>query len=504
MLVGHVRWATHYACRPRIAAALIAIVLCLSFNATIRDLADDVLFYDGRVPIGIDIDNVTATAKHFAKTTVQPPYKDQFWLVGQRSRTLAHWLHVADQAGPSRTRRHLLLASERAAAALFPFLKSSPSRPRSSTPLADLRSRFRGGGRGIVIPVGYGNLRYAGHLVVALREVLECQLPIEIAYAGDIDLDEERRNALAALDATGNIKFLNVLSVFADDTLSLLAGGWAIKPFGLLASRFEQAILVDADAVFLQPPQVLFEQRPFATTGAYLFHDRLLWQHAFAERHEWWREQIREPSAALNQSLVWTDDYAEECDSGVVVADKARTEVLGGLLHAAWQNTRDVRDEVSYKLTYGDKETWWLGLELAGSTYEFEKHYGSMIGWRPKTKPPTNETVQSVKGKDEDGDEARVCSFVIAHADDEDRLLWYNGSLLKNKLADPEAYDVPTDWMLDGRWEKGATKQNMSCMAGAQATPLDDGQLAILRRSIDGARRADDALRQKGVIPKAG
>ena len=58
--------------------------------------------------------------------------------------------------------------------------------------------------------------------------------------------------------------------------------------------------------------------------------------------------------------------------------------------------------------------------------------------------------------------------------------------------------------MLDGRWEKGATKQNMSCMAGAQATPLDDGQLAILRRSIDGARRADDALRQKGVIPKAG
>ncbi|UNI17926.1 hypothetical protein JDV02_004233 [Purpureocillium takamizusanense] len=527
MLARRVRWTTaHPACRPRFVAVLIAIVLCLSFSATIRDLADDVLLYESRIPIGIDIDNVTATARYFEKTAIQPPYKDQFWLVGQRARTLGHWLHVADQAEPARTKRRLLAASERAAAALFPFLKSSPSRPRSSTPLADLRARFRGGGQGIVIPVGYGNLRYAGHLVMALREVLECQLPIEIVYAGDIDLDEQRRDALAALDTTGNIGFLNVLSVFADDTLSLLAGGWAIKPFGLLASRFEQAILVDADAVFLQPPQVLFQQRGFASTGAYLFHDRLLWQHAFAERHRWWREQVREPaSAALNRSLVWTDDYAEECDSGVVVADKARTEVLAGLLHAAWQNTRDVRNEVSYKLTYGDKETWWLGLELAGSGFEFEGHYGSMIGWRrQKTTTTTTTTMTTTaknetseggsdgsssssrdEGKEEEEEEeeqdVRVCSFVIAHTDDDDRLLWYNGSLLKNKLADPEAYEVPTDWMLDGRWDKGATKQNMSCMAGAPARPLDDGQLTILRRSIEGARRADDALRR---MAKAG
>ena len=38
------------------------------------------------------------------------------------------------------------------------------------------------------------------------------------------------------------------------------------------------------------------------------------------------------------------EGYAEEGDSGVVVADKSRLGVLIGLLHIAWQNTRDVRE----------------------------------------------------------------------------------------------------------------------------------------------------------------
>jgi len=39
-------------------------------------------------------------------------------------------------------------------------------------------------------------------------------------------------------------------------------------------------------------------------------------------------------------------------------------------------------------------------------------------------------------------------------------LLWFNGSLLKNKEIDSLEFDVPTEWMIDGTWEKGATKQD--------------------------------------------
>ncbi|KAJ6443436.1 alpha 1,3-mannosyltransferase [Purpureocillium lavendulum] len=309
-----------------------------------------------------------------------------------------------------------------------------------------------------------------------------------ITYAGEDDLTRQQRDVLSALDSTNNIDFVDVLSVFNDSHAGLRNGHWAIKPFAALASRFEEVIVIDADAVFLQLPEKLFAQGPYRRTGAYLFHDRLLWQHAFRERHDWWKDQIKEPSAALNNSRVWIEDYAEECDSGVAVLDKSRAEVFIGLLHIAWQNTHGVREEVSYRLTYGDKETWWLGLELVGAGYEFEQHYGSIVGWERDTQDDDN-------GAGGGG----VCSFVIAHTDEDERLLWFNGSLLKNKLADPESYKVPTAWMTDGVWQKGATKESMSCMVGAEVRKLTGEEQRILQRSIEGARRVDSILKENGT-----
>ncbi|KAF1810126.1 hypothetical protein P152DRAFT_484189 [Eremomyces bilateralis CBS 781.70] len=423
-------------------------------------------------------------AEKYSVDIIHPPYKNQFWEVGQRSRQLSQWLSKADDLDQnSNERKAILAAVETAATALFPFLKGSPRQTNSKLPpLARLRSSFEKGSRGIVIPVGGGDesVRYASHLVVSLRQIFGCHLPIQIVYAGESDLSKNNRDTISALDGTKDIEFLDVLTIFDDSTLRLEKGGWAIKPFAALASRFEQVILLDADVVFLQTPETLFGQRPYIENGAYLFHDRLLWQHAFRDRHDWWEDQIKKPSPAMSKSLVWTKDYAEECDSGVVVVDKARPEVLVGLLHIAWQNTYDVREEVTYKITYGDKESWWLGFELAGSGYEFEAHYGSMVGWAP-----TNE----------DGDaEDQVCSFVIAHLDGDENLIWYNGGLLKNKLAEPQEYAVPKFWMVNGTWEKGATKQEMSCMVGAEVRRLTGEQQSILRRSIEVATRVDEVL----------
>ncbi|KAM0414614.1 hypothetical protein ACHAPT_013543 [Fusarium lateritium] len=434
-----------------------------------------------------ELENITATARGFADHGIQAPYKDQFWEVGQRSRQLSRWLSQSDKLNPnSWVGKELLATTETTAQQLFPFLQKPSRNPGSSTPLSDLRKFFDKGSRGIVIPVGGGeqSIRFASHLIVSLRQVLGCRLPIQIVYAGDDDLSKEERNKISTLKGATDIEFLNVFDVFDDSTMKLKDGGWAIKAFAVLASRFEQVILMDADAVFLQKPETLFSQRPYVEKGAYLFHDRLLWQHAFRSRHDWWKDQIKIPSPEMNNSLVWTEDYAEECDSGVVVVNKARVDVLVGMLHVAWQNTYDVREEVTYKLTHGDKESWWLGLELGGSTYEFEKHYGSMIGWADDA------SAQNV---------TKVCSFVIAHTDDKDRLIWYNGSLLKNKMVDPKGYEVPEYWMMDGKWHKGASKANMSCMDGSEAVALTDKEKRVLKESIDAAKQVDAALKLKLV-----
>lgn len=423
-------------------------------------------------------------ARDFASDPVTAPYKDKFREVGLRARSIRQWISTADKMRPGSKRDDLLEATEIAASAVFPFLNNSPRDKGSETPLQDLRSSYEKGSKGIVIAVGGDGLpfRLAGQLLVNLRTVLKSDLPIQVAYGGDKDMTLEQREKLASLDGLSNTEFLDVLSVFDDSTLDLAENGWAVKIFAVLASSFEQVILLDADAVLMQQPEVFFEQGAYTETGAYLFHDRLLWQHGFKERHEWFIDQIRDPSPEMNKSLVWTEDYAEECDSGVVVADKRRPEVFLGLLHTAWQNSRDVRDEVTFRITYGDKEAWWLGLELAGSTYRFEEHYGGMVGWK-KTEEDDN-------GKEID----KVCSFVIAHADAGDNLLWYNGGLLKNKLTDPNGYEVPQYWMMDGTWEKGHTKQDMSCMVDETLRELSPEQKDLLERSIEVAKKVDEAL----------
>ncbi|KAF5564262.1 MNT3-alpha-1,3-mannosyltransferase responsible for adding the terminal mannose [Fusarium napiforme] len=316
-----------------------------------------------------ELKNISQKAKQYAENPVQAPYKSTFWEVGQRSRDLSQWLSKSDKVdSTSNVGRQLRDVTEITAQQLFPFLQNPPRNPGSKTPLSDLRHSFDRGSRGIVIPVGGGeqSVRFAGHLIVSLRKVLGCRLPIQIVYAGDDDLPKKDRDRISKLDGAFYLEFLDIFTVFDDTTLKLKDGGWAIKAFALLGSHFEEVILLDADAVFIQQPERLFAQKAYIEKGALLFHDRLLWQHAFKERHEWWKDQIKEPSAEMNKSLVWTEDYAEECDSVVVVLNKGRVVLLSvfymshGRTHMEFE-----RRSLTGKVT-GTKSLGGLALSLAG------------------------------------------------------------------------------------------------------------------------------------------
>lgn len=72
-----------------------------------------------------------------------------------------------------------------------------------------------------------------------------------------------------------DITAFDVTSIFNDLNLKLANGGWAIKSFAILGSTFEQAILLDADSIFLQKPEAFFDNHPgYRETGTLLFHDR--------------------------------------------------------------------------------------------------------------------------------------------------------------------------------------------------------------------------------------
>ncbi|KAH0561988.1 hypothetical protein GP486_003307 [Trichoglossum hirsutum] len=421
---------------------------------------------------------------------VEYPLNDvQFGELGQRVQILRDWIQTSEATTAPLTsgqRREIYQAAEGLAVSLFPFIRN-PANLNDTRPLDTLRRSYIPGSKGIVIPVGKGNFRYACHLITNLRDVLRSNLPIQIAYAGDSDLPSDYREAIVSLDS--GIEPLDVKTVLDDSTTQLGGGGgggWAVKPFAVLASRFEQVILLDADDVFLQKPEAIFERHSgYKNTGTLLFHDRLLWKDAFKERHRWWMEEMKHqpPSASLLQSLVYTENYAEEGDSGVVAIDKGRLPVLLGLLHICWQNSKSTRDKVTYTITYGDKESWWFGFELSAVPFAFEFHYGSMLGYLR----PENETRANI------GPE--ICSFAIAHTDEEDKLLWYNGSLLKNKAMDQESFLVPSHWMMDGKWDKGQTKSDMSCMHGAPVRVVDKRERKILEQTVRRSKEVDEKFR---------
>lgn len=451
---------------------------------------------DPLLPISdAEADLIELASQFFVDYPLEKPYTKRFGELGGRLQILRKWIEMSEKAGPGPQTDRVMAAAEAVTASAFPFLVKNST---STTPLADLRQGFTQP-RGIVIPTGNKTFRFACHLIVGLRRVFKTTLPIQVVYAGDTDLPKEKRDALESLAAFrsesgevehGDISFLDVMEVFDDATLKLAYGGWAIKAFAALASKFTEVILLDADAVFFQDPISLLQQKAYQKNGALFFHDRLLWQYNFKERHQWWHSQVVHEGPNLDKSLVWTETYAEEQDSGVVVVDKSRLDVVLGLLHVAWQNTKDVREETTYKMTYGDKEAWWFGFELANATYAFEKHYGGIVGWG-RNNPQLTSTANTNTTL---GQPDKVCSFVISHVDESDKLLWYNGGLLKNKITNKREFEVPTHWMMDAEWEKGASKPDMSCMKRGLAMELTDAEKDVIRRSIEEAQSVDIEL----------
>ena len=121
-------------------------------------------------------------------------------------------------------------------------------------------------------------------------------------------------------------------------------------------------LLADSDAVFLQSPELAFSHPGYIKTGTLFFHDRvdpgpyLSYVNNVMPVHEWWHSIMhgRQPSPMLEQSQFWKGKTIHEMESGVVVVNKGNTQVLLGILFAAWMNTKKVRRTTTYRYTHGE------------------------------------------------------------------------------------------------------------------------------------------------------
>jgi len=223
-------------------------------------------------------------------------------------------------------------------------------------------------GKGIAVPTGNEQALTAFLAVRALR-MLGCSLPIEIVYIGDEDLSPSSR-----------APFQQIRDLYFTDCRRLLniamlqnVRGFDLKPFFALCSRFQQAVVMDSDVLFFQNPEKLFAFDGYLKTGTLFFADRFIpegpcergWLLSFLNQSE------------LSPEIANTNYYKGKTshlmEAGVVVFDKSNPAVLLGLLTVCRLSIHPLRLHVH---SYGDKELFWIGFELADVMYSMEFDVG--------------------------------------------------------------------------------------------------------------------------------
>ncbi len=243
--------------------------------------------------------------------------------------------------------------------------------------------------RGIVIAVCD---RYVPDLLISLeflRKEIKCKLPIEVWHAGD----EISEKSIARLLQYDGVSIHDIVSVI--DMPANHFRGFQIKGYLPQVSNFDEVIIMDADLIFYEDPEKLFHHEGYVRTGAFFFCDQESYNffgyprvsgrlyHGglssyYRARKALFTSLIKEPSSYFPDKwkIYWQENEpstlnpfpSEHQESGCVVIDKKRH--VEGLKNIQELNRRY---KETYKYVWGDKETYWMGMEMANEPYHFNE-----------------------------------------------------------------------------------------------------------------------------------
>ncbi|KAI4183010.1 MAG: hypothetical protein L6R41_005654 [Letrouitia leprolyta] len=431
------------------------------------------------------------------------PRPSDFRGIGDRLSILSTWISARENLHPQMSHPQFQTLEkhiERTIISLFPFARN-PAQPKNGQPFTSLRQSFVKNSKGIVLVGSKSTLRPLSHCILNIRAALNSSLPIQVFYASDTDLPPSARRFIETLSR--GITTHDIKTFIPDNFVNFEQGGAAtVRVFAALASTFEQLLLMDPETIFLQPPDLILSNHTlYKDTGALFFHAHRHGKGDKKETHEFWQHALKNhpPSPALRSSRTYNEGYAEEADASVVVLDKRRISTLIGLLHVCWQNTKRVRNDYTYRYGKGDADSWWFGFELSGSGYAWGGGYGGTVGWeREKEGSASTLSLLSSSSNEQSGKrknrKQRVCGNTNLQLDFEDRPLWYSGLLAKNRDSDEEEegrYEVPTNWMVDGVWQRSKEEGGEDCMWRGEVKELGTEETRVLEKSVREARRVD-------------
>jgi Mannosyltransferase putative len=127
-----------------------------------------------------------------------------------------------------------------------------------------------------------------------------------------------------------------------------------------------------------------------------------------------------------------------------------KTRNLAGVLMTCHLNTRQVRDEITYRRFHGDKESYWLAHALTSTPYHFVPGYSGAIG---RITHPVDKDSQNMEVEE-------ICTLQLLHMlESTGQPFWFNNAIVEDKGANDARYIVPSGWVgHDGRWRGGGTR----------------------------------------------
>ncbi|KAJ3247391.1 hypothetical protein HDU78_004365 [Chytriomyces hyalinus] len=232
----------------------------------------------------------------------------------------------------------------------------------SFTGITDLMGSFKQP-KGIVLSFGESGFERGLLAIQHIRKNLNCHLPIEVFYNGIQDLDTAKSQALNNLKGVSARNLQDVFPGIAEDR------NYHSKPYAVLAASFKHVIYLDDDVIlFKSPEEIATASNIFKDYGTLFFKGR---SFEFGNSR-WTRWFIKSPSVAANTTgRYFTNLSKDEMDASLMLFDKTRLKVVLGLLTSCHLNLREVREGGLDKHLQGDKETYWLSLELLRVPYKF-------------------------------------------------------------------------------------------------------------------------------------
>lgn len=198
-------------------------------------------------------------------------------------------------------------------------------------------------GRGIVICAGGRKYLTTAWVCINMLRDLKCQLPIQVWYLGEKEMDPHMRDLLSGQ----GVECVDGLEIRKKNPARILQG-WQLKCYAVLHSPFKEVLSLDADNVPVVEPSFLFDTPEFTQTGAIFWPDygrlaptRSIWKFC---------------------GVPYQDE--PEFESGQMVYDKERT--WRALCLAMWYNEHS---DFFYHYIHGDKDTFHMAFRKLNVPY---------------------------------------------------------------------------------------------------------------------------------------